>query len=255
MKPHHAQQQRRLPTETDPYERSAEYVDVMLAPAWTALAPALAEALRGAPGPVVDVGAGGGHGTRVIARAMPLTEIFAVEPSPGLRAVLLARVSEDPDLRDRVTVLPGELLRAALPPRLGTLVAMNVIGHLDPAERRLTWQLLAERLLPGGRAVLNLQPPAEPVAVPHTRLCELRIGRRRYEGWGHAEPAGPEQVTWRMTYRVFQDGEPAEEVEVEYPWWVLGHDGLRAELAEHGLRLRPTGPADLGLWCVTGSPE
>ncbi|MFI7637382.1 class I SAM-dependent methyltransferase [Nonomuraea sp. NPDC049400] len=255
MKPHHVQQQRQLATEADQYERSAEFVDVMLAPFWTALEPVLAETLRGAPGPVVDVGAGGGHGTQVIARAIPQAEIFAVEPSPGLRAVLLARVNEDPELRDRVTVLPSDLLRATLPPRLGTLVAMNVIGHFDPTERRTIWQLLAERLLPGGRAVLNLQPPAEPIAVPHTRFSELRIGRRRYEGWGRAEPAGPEQVTWHMTYRVFQDGEPAEEVEVEYTWWVLGHDGLKAELAEHGLHISPSGPPDLGLWCITGSPQ
>ncbi|MGP3916892.1 hypothetical protein [Nonomuraea sp. 10N515B] len=48
---------------TDQYERSAEFVDAMLAPHWTALGPALSEALRGAPGKVVDVGAGGGHGT------------------------------------------------------------------------------------------------------------------------------------------------------------------------------------------------
>lgn len=255
MKPHHVQRQRHLATGTDQYERSAEFVDVMLAPVWTALEPVLAEALRGAPGPVVDVGAGGGHGTRVIARAMPQAEIFAVEPSPGLRAVLLARAGEDPELRERVTVLPGDLLRAELPPRLGALVAMNVIGHFDSAERRAIWQLLAERLLPGGRVVLNLQPPAEPVAVPLARLSELRIGRRRYEGWGRAEPTGPEQVTWHMTYRVFQDGEPAEEVEVEYAWWVLGHEGLRAELAEHGLHVSPTGPDGLGLWCVTRSPE
>ncbi|PZG21021.1 class I SAM-dependent methyltransferase [Nonomuraea aridisoli] len=239
---------------TDQYERSAEFVDVMLAPAWTALAPVLTEALRGAPGPVVDVGAGGGHGVRVIAQALPRAEIFAVEPSPGLRAVLLARVDEDPDLRDRVTVLPNGLLQATLPPRLGTLVAMNVIGHFDPAERRTIWRLLAERLLPDGRAVLNLQPPAEPVAVPHTRFSELRIGRRRYEGWGRAEPAGPERITWHMTYRAFQDGEPAEEVEVEYAWWILGPDRFKAELAEHDLHVTPTGPTDLGLWSITRSP-
>lgn len=239
---------------TDQYERSAEFVDVMLAPAWTALAPVLAQALHGAPGPVVDVGAGGGHGTRVIAKALPQAEIFAVEPSPGLRAVLLARVDEDPELRDRVTVLPSGLLQATLPLRLGTLVAMNVIGHFDPSDRRAIWRLLAERLVPGGRAVLNLQLPAEPVAVPHSRFSELHVGRRRYEGWGRAEPAGPDRLAWRMTYRAFQDGEPAEEVEVEYAWWVLDPDRLKAELAEHGLHAAPTGPIELGLWCITRSP-
>ncbi|TMR24792.1 class I SAM-dependent methyltransferase [Nonomuraea turkmeniaca] len=236
---------------TDQYERSAEFVDAMLAPHWTILGPALAEALRGAPGPAVDVGAGGGHGTRAIAQALPEAEIFAVEPSPGLRSVLMARVYESPELRDRVTVLPSGLLQAALPPRLGALVAMNVIGHFDPADRHTIWKLLAERLLPGGRAVLNLQPPAEPTAVPQTRFSELRIGRRRYEGWGRAEPAGPGLITWHMTYRAIQDGEPDEQVEVSYTWWVLGQDQLKAEVIEHGLQAAPIGPADLGLWLIT----
>jgi SAM-dependent methyltransferase len=238
---------------TDQYERSAEFMDVMLAPHWTVLGPALAEALRGVPGPVVDVGAGGGHGTRAIAHALPEAEIFAVEPSPGLRSVLMARVHESPELRDRVAVLPSGLLQAALPPRLGAVVAMNVIGHFDLADRHAIWKLLRERLLPGGRAVLNLQPPAEPTAVPQTRFSELRIGRRRYEGWGRAEPAGPGLITWHMTYRAIQDGEPAEEVGVSYTWRVLGQDELKTEVTGQGLRAAPTGPADLGLWLITSA--
>ncbi|MDP4509317.1 hypothetical protein [Nonomuraea turcica] len=128
---------------------------------------------------------------------------------------------------------------------------MNVIGHFDPADRHTIWKLLDQRLLPGGRAVLNLQPPAEPTTVPQTRFSELRIGRRRYEGWGRAEPAGPGLITWHMTYRAIQDGEPDEEVEVSYTWWVLDQDQLQAELTEHGLQAAPTGPADLGLWLIT----
>ncbi|WP_043618115.1 class I SAM-dependent methyltransferase [Nonomuraea candida] len=240
---------------TDEYERSAEFVDPMLAAAWTALAPAVTEALRGAPGPVVDVGAGGGHGTRVIAQAVPGCDVYAVEPSAGLRAVLMARAYESPELRGRVTVLPGGLLDVTLPPRLGAVVAMNVIGHFDPGGRRAIWRLLGERLLPGGRAVLNLQPPAQATAVPRTRFGELRVGHRRYEGWGRAEPAGPGRITWHMTYRTLADGAPAEQAEVSYAWWVLDRDRLRAEVAEHGLRASPTGPGELGLWLVTRAED
>ncbi|MEV4172743.1 hypothetical protein [Nonomuraea sp. NPDC049709] len=76
----------------------------------------------------MDVGAGGGHGTRVIANSVAEAEIVAVEPSMTLR------------------------------------------------------------FAPGGRAVLNLQPPGAPVTVPESRFADVRIGRRRYEGWGRAEP-------------------------------------------------------------------
>jgi SAM-dependent methyltransferase len=219
----------------DQYERSAEFVDVMMAPHWAELGPPLSRALRGVTGPVVDVGAGGGHGTRVIAEAVPAAEIVAVEPSPALRSVLLTRVHESAELRDRVTVLPEGLLEARLPERLGAVVAMNVIGHFDPAARQKIWALLGERLAPGGRAVLNLQPPAEPVAVPESRLADVRVGRRRYEGWGRAEPAGPGRITWHMTYRTYHDDRLADELRVAYDWWVLGEQQLKVELDGHGL--------------------
>ena len=55
----------------DEYERSAEFIDLMLAKPWTAFGPALTavlDELRPGAESVVDVGAGGGHGTSVIAR-------------------------------------------------------------------------------------------------------------------------------------------------------------------------------------------
>jgi SAM-dependent methyltransferase len=228
------------------YERSAEFIDVMMAPAWEATGPVLAEALRGVSGPVVDVGAGGGHGTRVIAAAVAGAEILAVEPSPGLRSVLLARVNGAAELRDRVTVLPEGLLAAELPGRLGAVVAMSVIGHFDPAGRQRIWGLLAERLQPGGRAVLNLPPPTEAMAVPDSRFADVRLGRRRYEGWGRAEPAGPDRLTWRMTYRTYHDDRLAGEVEVDYAWWVLDGQRLKEEVSEHGLVVSRTGPEERG---------
>ncbi|TYB70425.1 class I SAM-dependent methyltransferase [Nonomuraea sp. PA05] len=243
----------------DAYERSAEFLDVMIAPAWAALGPALARALRGVTGPVVDVGAGGGHGTRVIADAVPGAPIVAVEPSPGLRAALLARVCEDAGLRDRVTVLPERLFGPpppdrpddpTLPDRLGAVVLMNVIGHFDAAARDRLWRLLADRLVPGGRAVLNLPPPAQPVAVPLTRFCDIRAGRRRYEGWGRAEPAGPGLVTWHMTYRTFDADRPVGEVTASYDWWVLDQKRLEAETGEHGLLASGTGPVELGMYVI-----
>ncbi|MBG0832724.1 class I SAM-dependent methyltransferase [Planomonospora sp. ID67723] len=237
---------------TDPYERSAEFVDVMMAPHWGDLGPPLAEALQGfGPGPVVDLGAGGGLGTLVIAEALPDAEVVAIEPSPALRSVLAARVYERPGLRDRVTVLPGGLLQATLPAGLGGVVAMNVIGHLTPEERRALWRLLAS----GGRAVLNLQPPAEPVEVPMTRFADVRLGRHRYEGWGRAEPAGPGGVTWHMAYRVYEGELLVRETETAYAWRVLGERALGEELAEHGLGLTPTGPQELGMYIVEEDPH
>ncbi|TDD19308.1 class I SAM-dependent methyltransferase [Nonomuraea diastatica] len=234
----------------DQYEKSAEFIDIMLGSHWSALSSPLAEALRGVSGPIVDVGAGGGHGTRVIAQAVPHADIVAVEPSFALRSVLLARVAENARLRDRVTVLPEGFLQATLPDRLGAVVVMNVIGHFPAADRARIWKMLDTRLVPGGRAVLNLQPPTESVAVPEFKGADVRIGRRRYEGWGKAEPAGPDRLLWHMTYRTCQGSDMVAELDVSYDWWVLDEKTLEAELDEHGLDLKQTGPAELGMYTI-----
>lgn len=241
----------------DGYRDSAEFLDIMSRDAWRVLAPRVVEALGTADpggGPVVDIGAGSGLGTLAIAKALPQAEIIAVEPSPGLRAVLLSRVHGEPDLARRVTVLDTDIQRAALPDRLGGVVAMNMIGHLERSDRRALWAVLASRLVPGAPAVLNLQPPEVAVAVPDTRFCAIPIGRRVYEGWGRAEPAGVDAVTWHMRYRVVEDGVVVGEHVVDHPWWVVSPAGLRAETAEHGLAAREVGPEGTGVFVIEGKP-
>lgn len=238
----------------DPYADSAEFIDVLSRQAWADLGPVLTTALAGvdpAAGPVTDVGAGSGLGVEVIARALPDAEILAVEPSPGLRGVLLARVMSSEELRRRVTVLPCALASAPLPERVGAVVAMNMLGHLDPATRRGFWALLAERLAPGGRAVVNLLPPLEPAEVPNTQPAGVAIGQHLYEGWARAEPAGDDAVTWHMTYRVFDGQRVIRTVSADYHWWVLDGRQLGEELAAQGLTATTVGPDDLHLYVIT----
>ncbi len=240
----------------DQYRLSAEYLDIMSRDAWQAIGPVLAEALRdvdASAGPVVDVGAGSGLGTEVVGRALPESEIVAIEPAAGLRAVLLAKLSDDPALAKRVTVLDGDVRQVSLPERLGAVVAMNMIGHLDPDSRQSFWALLAKRLAPGGPAVVNLQPPSAPMAIPESRFCEVVIGHRTYEGWGRAEPAGAEAVMWHMRYRTLEGGVVVAERVVDYRWWVLSEDQLRAELADHGLVSHVVGPAEMALYMITAA--
>ncbi|MFC5996564.1 class I SAM-dependent methyltransferase [Pseudonocardia hispaniensis] len=229
------------------YARTAEYVAVLLESAWESLGPTLAAALDGldpAAGPVVDVGAGSGLGTRVIARALPATEIFAVEPDRALRTALLATIAADSDLRARVTVLDTDLLSADLPDRVGGLVAMNVLGHFPPTERTRLWALLAERLAPQGRAVLDLYPPHRPEAVPATPMADIVLGRRHYSGVAAAEPGGADAIIWEMSYRVEQDGRPVASLSAHERWYVLSPGQLADELGAHGLRLRTHGATD-----------
>ena len=213
----------------DEYQRSAEFIDIMLAEPWRAFGPVLADALTGidtSGSPIVDVGAGGGHGTAIIANTVQGAAVLAVEPSLALRSVLLARVNADPRPA-QVTVLAEDLLNAQLPARLGAVVAMNVLGHFDSDQRKRIWTLLDERLAPGGVMVPNLQPPTTPAAVPETHGSTVCIGRRRYEGWARAEPAGTTQLTWHMTYRTYHDDTLVDEVKVSYAWWAFTEGQLR----------------------------
>jgi SAM-dependent methyltransferase len=235
------------------YDRTAEYVAVLLPSAWVGLGPALAEALADvdtSPGPVVDVGAGTGLGTSLLARALPDAEIVAVEPHSGLRIALLARIAEDKDLSARVTVVTDGILSAQLPEQISALIAINVVGHLTPEGRSSLWALLADRLAPGGRAILNLSPPTTPESVPATPMAEVTMGRRRYLGTAAAEPDGADAVTWTMSYRVVEEGAVVAELSAEDRWYVFTPETLAAEVGVHGLRVT-AGAAEHGLQVIT----
>ncbi|MFG3420998.1 class I SAM-dependent methyltransferase [Micromonospora sp. NPDC048063] len=232
---------------SDEYQTSGEYLHLLSEPAWQALRTPVALALRDAAGDatLLDVGAGTGLGTEVLAAAVPDGDVVAVEPSPVLRAVLLSRLAARPDLRRRVTVVAGDALGVDLPARLGAVLAMNMIGHLDPDGRRAFLRRVAERLAPGAPLVLNLQPPTEPTPVPFSVFGTVPVGHHTYEGGGSAEPSGPDAVTWRMRYRVLDaDGTALREDHADYRWHVIPADALLTELTEAGLT-GEIGPLDV----------
>ncbi|OKI71634.1 class I SAM-dependent methyltransferase [Micromonospora sp. CB01531] len=226
----------------DPYTQSGEFLDVFSRDAWQALRPAVVEAMRhAAPGqePIVDVGAGTGLGTLLVAEAVPDVDIIAVEPSPILRAVLLARVAGDEALRRRVTVVAAGVEDVRLPSRLGGVLAINMLGHLSPQRRRVFWNDLRARLAPSAPLIVNLQPPAEVTTVPQTTFASVQIGRHIYEGSGAARPSGENTVTWTMRYRILDPGGAVErELVADYPWHVITPAQVLDELTAAGFAAR-----------------
>lgn len=227
---------------SDPYAPVAEYVDLMSRPFWESFGTVLENALANAgDGPVLDVGAGTGMGLMRVATLLPLHDIVAIEPSAALRIGLFARLSEDPALAARVTVLPVTVQKAVLPSRVGGVTGINMLGHLSPADRVALWERLAAALTPGAPAVFTLQSPARPERIPEQPFGAAVAGTRRYSASGAAEPAGPGQVRWRVTYRV-HDGEILVfEKTMENDWWVLDPVMIEAELRGCGLEARTTG--------------
>ncbi len=223
----------------DAYAATAEFYDLVSEPMWASLPAALAEALTGcdpSSGPVVDLGAGTGLSTVAIADALPGTDIFAVEPSASMRAVLLSRLRSRPDLRERVSVVPATVEQAELPPRLGGVVALFMIGHLDPDARAALWRLLAQRLAPGAPVVVGLVPPERPETIPETPYHGARQGIFDYEGAMSGAPAGADAMDWTMTYRVLRDGTLVDELVNRFRYHTVNADDLAIEATSAGLR-------------------
>ena len=104
------------------YSVTASFYDAVAAEAHAGIDTEIAAALQGMStdaGPIVDIGAGTGLTTALIAAALPQSTILAVEPDPAMRAGLMTRIWSNPDLRRRVSILPMGTLRLTRPLHAG----------------------------------------------------------------------------------------------------------------------------------------
>lgn len=244
---------------TDEYALSGEFLDVLSQDAWAGLVEPVTAALAGADpsaGPLVDLGAGSGRGTLLLAGLAAEATVLAVEPSAAQRAVLLARAVDDPSLRGRLTVVAATAEAADLPERLGAVLAMNMIGHVEPVERALLWRRIGERLPPGAPLVVNVQPPARVEAVPETTFASATVGRHRYVGSGRAEPDGTNTLVWHMRYQVCDEsGAVVRDVAAAYRWHVVSPEALEAELTAAGFEVRHGSSGLIRATRAAGRPE
>ncbi|MGA9873007.1 MAG: class I SAM-dependent methyltransferase [Rhodococcus sp. (in: high G+C Gram-positive bacteria)] len=233
----------------DPYARSADHLDLLSAGMWQHLTPGVTEALAGLAehSTIVELGAGTGLGTDVIARAAPTARIVAVEPSSHLRAVLLHRVASDPDLRSRVTIENRPFPASRLPETFDAFAVMNTLGHLNRVAREQLWKVIAAGLRRQGYAVINLQQPTTSSAVPEFEMAHVRVGHRTYHGSAWAERIDDATMKWHMTYRTSEDGNEIDAADVEYLWNVVDLAAIDSELAQHDLRATAVGDEQLGI--------
>lgn len=215
------------------YTASAEFYELVAQRQARSSGPALREALRGvdpAVGPVLEIGAGTGRITEVIADALPAAEIIATEPAVPMRAILTSRAFTDPVLRGRVTVVPDPAQKLAhAPDRLCAAVVFGVAGHMDRAERVGLWRALADRLPPGAPIVVELMGVAAPRVIPPVRLLRERVGEQVYEWWSTGTPAGDGLMRFDTTWKVYAGGSLVREVAESHEWHPLSVAGLAAE--------------------------
>lgn len=222
----------------DFYAANSEWYPALVA-AWQSDADAAVDSLLGpVDGDVVDIASGIGSCLPLL-RRKGATRLFAVEPSSSMRVGLMTTVAADSDLLRHTTIVASPFPEALshLPDRWSGAVMLNAIGHLGEEERAMLWTSAGERLTPGGRLVITLQPPASVTAIPWTDFATVEIGEHRLITRGRAEPLDDTHVEWNMEWTLTDDaGAIVDRRTASHRWRVLNRSQIFAEAGEHGLK-------------------
>lgn len=219
------------------YGITAQYYDLFATVAHVNTDRRIVAALAGldtGAGPVIDIGAGTGLTTALIARTLPDAEVLAIEPDPAMRPALMTRVWSDPDLRQRVTILPYDILCAPLPERIAGAVLSASLVHFSPEERNALWVLLSQRLGPGGRVVVEVQCP-QATDIAEQKMVPAKVGRITYHGTAAAVRICDDRQRWRMTYRAVLEERDIARDHAVYECWTASSETVLKEAAAAGL--------------------
>jgi SAM-dependent methyltransferase len=169
--------------------------------------------LAGVRRSILEIGAGTGLITTLLAEWTP-AEIFALEPSPGMRAVLLSRLTARPELLKRVTVLPHDALSVDLDEPVEAAVMINVMYALEPGYRQQFWPVLAAQLAPAGLLVFTWRDGGPPAPRPLQELGSRQVGRHTYAVSSEILDSDEEACRARYLYRVTEGEKVISEEEI-----------------------------------------
>lgn len=235
------------------YAVSAEFYDVLHGAAYRQQAAALADPAAAARVGIVELGAGTGLVTELLARVATVP-VHVVEPAATMRAVLLSRLAADGEAGRRVTVHACCAQEIDLEEEADLAICLRVIPCLEPAERRAVWQRLAAVLVPDGVLYLDRPPSRVPGAPLHYWLPETRIGLDTYTAQLSEHPDG-ERIRCDYEYLVLRDGKVIRRAEESFYLWPLPIEELADELAEADLHLVDGPTHDLLRVKLTRSPR
>jgi SAM-dependent methyltransferase len=181
--------------------------------------------LTGVRRSILEIGAGSGLITTSLADWTP-AEIFALEPSAGMRGILLSRLNSQPELLSRVTVLPCDALSVTLDDPVEAVVMINVMYALEPEYRKRLWPVLAAALEPGGLLVFTWRDGGPPAPHPLQELESRQVGRHTYTILSEISDIDGEACRARYVHRITESDKVISEEELtgyayRPPWNVL----------------------------------
>ncbi|RIQ12889.1 class I SAM-dependent methyltransferase [Jiangella rhizosphaerae] len=225
------------------YEQLAEFHDLFMTEPWERLRPHVRAAFAGLDedAVVVEIGAGTGMGTRVIAGETP-ARIVALEPALVMRSILTARVADDLGLAERVTVVAGAAPAGLglLPDRVDGFVCAHMLGHLSRDDRRDLFGWLGAHLSRDGAGLVTTQRRPDPDGGPRAEIVESRrLGSYEYRA-RHLPPGRPGESVSR--YEVWQGATLIRALDSTSTWLPLGAEDIAGDLPPT-LALEPVGDA------------
>ncbi|GAA2591815.1 daptide-type RiPP biosynthesis methyltransferase [Streptomyces axinellae] len=153
-------------------------VDLMQEADGTSEAREMAARIRPASGPVLELAAGTGRLTFPFLKLG--FEMTALELSTAMLATLRGQLEDAPaDLRDRCTLVQGDMSDFALGKRFGTVViSYGSINLLDDADRPGLYASVREHLVPGGQFMISMADTSRSESLERQQELSGRSGRR-----------------------------------------------------------------------------
>lgn len=189
---------------TDPYEAVAAYYDRLhVGPGSPRLVSFFAE-LAPVGGTALEIGPGTGRMTLAVAERAET--VVCLERSPTMRAVLLTKLAQRPDLRDRVTILDLAAPGFDLGRRFDYVYLAAVLEHVPPAARVALFSTVATHLEPDGVLAMDMVHDEVIPDFPEQEVRATHQGECRYTLSTAVWPTGVNLAGVRHVYRTYHKG-------------------------------------------------
>jgi len=189
--------------DTDPYSLTPGYYDLFRAVEGERALPSVGifVALAPAGGSALELGPGTGRAALKVAERV--ATLCCLERSPSMRAVLLAKLAQRPELWDRVTVLPGSAPSFRLGRRFDYIYLGGVLEHISQPDRARLFAAIADHLEPSGTAAMDMVLTESTPDMAESEVAEVRLGECRYVHSMRAQQINPDLSRLHDTYRTY----------------------------------------------------